>query len=59
MSSLPLQNTEYVFYVALGNSTNPENFDVNPTIAAGDFQISIDGGHRYGAPAVIAMARAY
>ena len=43
MSSLPLQNEQYVFYVGLGNSLDPDNFLADPDIEAGDFQRSIDG----------------
>ena len=40
--ALPIQGIEYVFYVGLGNSLNPDDFLVDPTIEAGDFQVSID-----------------
>lgn len=41
--ALPLQNKAYEFYLGLGDINNPDEFVTNPTIAAGDFQISIDG----------------
>lgn len=41
--SLPLKNQAYEFYLGLGDILNPDEFVANPTIAAGDFQISIDG----------------
>lgn len=44
MSSLPVQNQTHIFYIALGNTNDPDNFLVNPTIEAGDFQKSVDGG---------------
>lgn len=40
----PVKNEDFIFYIALEDYTNPGNFDVNPTIAAGDFQVSKDGG---------------
>lgn len=39
----PVKNAEYVFYVTLTDSATNE-FKAGPTIAAGDFQISKDGG---------------
>lgn len=44
MSSLPLKNTEYIFYIVLVDSNNLNEFKSNPTITAGDFQVSTDGG---------------
>lgn len=44
MSSLPVQNEIYILYVGLGNSLDPDNFVVDPTVVAGDFQRSIDDG---------------
>jgi len=40
--SLPVKAESYTFYVSLVDISDPDNFKVNPTIAAGDFQISID-----------------
>lgn len=40
----PVKNEDFIFYIALEDYVNPGNFDVNPTIAAGDFQVSKDGG---------------
>ncbi len=42
--ALPVQNSAYAFYTALTSQTNPAEFQINPTIAAGDFQVSKDGG---------------
>lgn len=42
--TLPVQNSAYAFYTALASQSNPAEFQVNPTIAAGDFQVSTDGG---------------
>ncbi len=44
MSSLPVRDEQYVFYIGLGDSLNPDDFLAAPTIAAGDFQRSIDDG---------------
>ncbi len=44
MATLPVQNSGYTFYLALVSQANPQDFQVDPTIAAGDFQVSIDGG---------------
>lgn len=44
MGSLPLKNVSYIFYIGLGNAANPDEFLANPTIEAGDFKVSIDGG---------------
>lgn len=38
------KNTAYTFYLTLADSASPSSFKVNPTIAAGDFKISKDGG---------------
>lgn len=40
----PKKNTEYIFYVALASQANANTFQSNPTLAAGDFKVSIDGG---------------
>lgn len=42
--TLPVQNKPYVFYTALVSQADPSKFQINPTIAAGDFQVSTDGG---------------
>lgn len=39
----PKKNTGYIFYTALVDAANPGSLKANPTIAAGDFQISTDG----------------
>lgn len=40
----PVKNEDFVFYMALPDMSVPGRFKQNPTIAAGDFQISKDGG---------------
>lgn len=40
--SLPVKAEAYTFYVSLVDISDPDNFKANPTIAAGDFKISID-----------------
>ena len=40
----PVKNQDFIFPVALEDYASPGNFKVNPTIAAGDFQISKDFG---------------
>jgi len=41
---VPVKNVAFDFYVTLGDSLDPDTFKINPTIAAGDFKISKDGG---------------
>lgn len=38
----PKKNVAYEFSMPLVDTANPTNFKVNPTIAAGDFQVSTD-----------------
>ncbi len=40
----PKKNTAYEFYLCLNDTEVQGAFKVNPTIVAGDFQVSIDGG---------------
>lgn len=40
----PKKNTQYICYVSLVSQANTAVFQSNPTIAAGDFRVSIDGG---------------
>ena len=40
----PVKNEDFVIYIALQDYANPGNFKSTPTIAAGDFQVSKDGG---------------
>ena len=40
----PKKNAAYIFYVALVSSANRPDFQTNPTLAAGDVKVSIDGG---------------
>jgi hypothetical protein len=37
------KNTEYIFYISLVSQSTGQ-FQANPTLAAGDFKVSIDGG---------------
>ena len=39
----PKKNTAYSFFIAVISQTNPSIFQNAPTIAAGDFKVSIDG----------------
>lgn len=38
----PKINTEYVFYISLVSQANTKIFQVNPTLAAGDFKVAVD-----------------
>lgn len=40
----PVKNEDFVVYICLADMANPGSFKSNPTIAAGDFKISKDGG---------------
>lgn len=40
----PVKNEDFVFYIALKSTASPGDFQVNPTIAAGDFKIKKDSG---------------
>jgi hypothetical protein len=40
----PKKNTAYTFYLSLTSQSNQKIFQVNPTLAAGDVKVSIDGG---------------
>lgn len=40
----PKKNEDFVIRIALNDYNNPGEFKANPTIAAGDFKVSIDGG---------------
>src|SRR3972149_4027348 len=40
----PKKNAAYIFYVGLVSSANRPDFQTNPTLAAGDVKVSIDGG---------------
>lgn len=40
----PVKNEDFKIRISLEDYANPGNFKVNPTIAAGDFKVSIDGG---------------
>lgn len=40
----PVKNEAFTFYCALTSQANTDIFQANPTLAAGDVQVSIDGG---------------
>lgn len=40
----PVKNAAFTCYIALEDLNVPGNFKSSPTIAAGDFQVSKDGG---------------
>lgn len=42
--SVPVKGEAYTFYLTLVSVAASNTFQVNPTIASGDFQVSIDGG---------------
>ncbi len=39
----PVKGQAYVFYITLVDDLSPNKFKVDPTITAGDFQVSLDG----------------
>lgn len=43
MFSLARKNTAYIFYAALRQQADTKLFKSTPTLAAGDFKVSIDG----------------
>ena len=43
-SNPPVKNQECIFYCTLENFANPGFWKTNPTLASGDFKVSIDGG---------------
>lgn len=40
----PIRSAAHVFYVSLRSQADTKLLKVNPTLAAGDFKVSIDGG---------------
>lgn len=40
----PKKNAEYIFYISLASQSDANAFQSNPTLAAGDAKVSIDGG---------------
>lgn len=40
----PVKGEDFIFYLALRNAADGNSFKANPTIAAGDFKVSKDGG---------------
>lgn len=43
-SNPPVKNQAHTFRIKLLDPANPGSFKINPTIAAGDFKITKDGG---------------
>lgn len=41
---VPVKNVQYIFYVGLIDQSNTKLLKASPTIAAGDFKVSTDGG---------------
>ncbi len=39
----PVKNENFLIRIALSDMANPGSFKANPTIAAGDFKVDIDG----------------
>ena len=48
----PKKNTAFTFYLTVMSQANPLIWQTNPTIAAGDFQVSTDDG-AFGNPATL------
>lgn len=40
----PIKGAQYIFYIGLRDQSNTKILKSNPTIASGDFKVSIDGG---------------
>lgn len=40
----PIKGQDFVIYIALADMNSPGSFKSNPTLAAGDFTVSKDGG---------------
>lgn len=40
----PKKNEDFLIRIAVSSAQDPRSFQVNPTIAAGDFQVDKDGG---------------
>ncbi len=40
----PVKNEDMVLYVMLRDTSDPDSFKANPTIASGDWKVSKDGG---------------
>lgn len=43
-SNPPVKGQAFTFFASLADAADPKSFKANPTIAAGDFKVSIDGG---------------
>jgi hypothetical protein len=39
----PVKGEEFIFTIALEDASTPGSFKRNPTIAAGDFKVNVDG----------------
>lgn len=42
--SPPVKGEDFIYYDTVASMADPGSFQLNPTIAAGDFQVSKDGG---------------
>jgi hypothetical protein len=40
----PVKNEDFIVYIALNDASDPKSFKSSPTLAAGDFKVSKDGG---------------
>lgn len=40
----PVKGEDFVFRLPLADASDPKSYKTNPTIASGDFKVSIDGG---------------
>jgi len=40
----PKKNEDFIIRIALQSAADPRSLQITPTIAAGDFQVSTDGG---------------
>lgn len=40
----PVKGEDFIIYISVEDYANPGRIKTNPTIAAGDFKVSIDGG---------------
>lgn len=40
----PIKNEDFIIRIALRSASDPKSFQSNPTIAAGDFKVDVDGG---------------
>jgi len=40
----PIKGEDFVIRIALNDASDPKSFKSNPTLAAGDFKVDLDGG---------------